>query len=132
MFSCFNPGMDEPVALPLADLAGRLAWALRHHVWMLPHAPRKGPIKLNFEQCRTIAERLVAELERGGLVEVNRVLNCRPLGAGGLPVGAMGRIARVLIAMAMVVATLSGCGNWQSGYANYPPAVQGSNRGGQK
>ena len=46
--------------------------------------------------------------------------------------GAMGRIARVLIAMAMVVATLSGCGNWPSGYANYPPAVQGSNRGGQK
>ena len=40
------------------------------------------------------------------------------------------RFDRAVIAMTMVVMALSGCKNWPSAYANYPPAVQGSNRGG--
>jgi len=62
--------MDEPVTLPLPDFAERLAWALRHHVWMLPPATRKGRIRLDFGQCPAIAKRVVAELEQRGLVEV--------------------------------------------------------------
>jgi hypothetical protein len=48
-----------------------------------------------------------------------------------LSVGAIGGIARAVIAMAIVVAMLGGCQNWPRGYANYPPAVHGNNRGGK-
>jgi hypothetical protein len=46
-------------------------------------------------------------------------------------VGAVGLITRTVIAVAMIVATLSGCKDWPSAYANYPPGVNGSNRGGR-
>jgi hypothetical protein len=71
-FSCFDPDMEERVIVSFADLAERLAWGLHRAAWLLPEAPRKGRLRISFEQCRAIARRQVEELERTGIVEVRR------------------------------------------------------------
>jgi hypothetical protein len=52
------------------DLAGRLAWALmREGRFALPHAERKGPVRLTLDHCREVARLMVHELQTRGWIE---------------------------------------------------------------
>jgi len=66
--------MAEPKILiePPEQLEFELAWGLHENAHLLPEAPRKGRIRLSFEDCRTIARRMVARLKDRGVVEVKR------------------------------------------------------------
>jgi hypothetical protein len=44
--------------------------------YRLPHAPRKGPVKLTLDDCHAIAQLQVEELKQTGVVEV--VIEPRP------------------------------------------------------
>jgi hypothetical protein len=47
-----------------------LGWGLKRAAWRLPPAPRKAHIKFDLDDCRTIADLQIRELQTTGVVEV--------------------------------------------------------------
>jgi len=66
--------MAEPKILTetAEQLEFDLAWGLHENAHLLPEAPRKGRIKLTFEDCKTIARRMIERLKARGVIEVKR------------------------------------------------------------
>ena len=63
--------MGRGPSIDFDDLAWRLARGLmKRRRYRLPHAPRKGPVRLTLYYCHAVAQLQVEELKESGVVEV--------------------------------------------------------------